>query len=63
MHLTLPGVGKRPAKMCGKERCLIWAFENEKEGVLWRSSEDSVLPIPGAWILSLVRELDPTCCN
>lgn len=31
MRLTLPGVGKRPAKTCGKERCSIWAFNDEKE--------------------------------
>ena len=27
----------------------------------WRSGWDSTLPMPGAWVQSLVRELDPTC--
>lgn len=30
-YLTLPGVGKRPAKTCRKERHLIWIFKIEKE--------------------------------
>ena len=30
---------------------------------LWSSGLDSVLPIQGAQVPSLVREPDPTCCN
>ena len=29
-------------------------------GIQWL---DSMLPMQGAWVLSLVRELDPTCHN
>ena len=29
----------------------------------WSSGKDSALPMQGAWVLSLVRELDLTCCN
>ena len=30
----------------------------------WRSrAKDSELPLPGTQVRSLVRELDPTCCN
>ena len=32
--------------------------------VIWLSSGwDSVIPAQGTWVQSLVRELDPTCCN
>ena len=27
----------------------------------WSSGRDSVLPMQGTWVQSLVRELDPTC--
>ena len=29
----------------------------------WSSGQDSTLPMQGAWVPSLVGELDPTCCN
>ena len=29
----------------------------------WSSGWDSLLPVQGARVRSLVRELDPTCCN
>ena len=29
----------------------------------WSSGKGSVLPMQGAWVRSLVRELDPSCCN
>ena len=29
----------------------------------WFSGKDSELPVQGAWIQSLVRKLDPTCCT
>ena len=27
----------------------------------WSGSEDSMFPMQGTWVQSLVRELDPTC--
>ena len=29
----------------------------------WSSGQDSALPMQGAWVQSLVRELNPTCHN
>ena len=29
----------------------------------WSSGEDSKLPRRAAWVRSLVRKPDPTCCN
>ena len=36
---------------------------SENEGLPWWSSgQDSKLPVQGAQVWSLVRELDPACC-
>ena len=40
-------------------------YQKQIQGLTWwHSGEDSVLPMQGAGVLSLVRELDPhACCN
>ena len=41
-----------------------WLPSNTTEGLPWRSSgQDSALPIQGAWVQFLLRELDLTCCS
>ena len=42
----------------------FWEWMESGQGLPWCSSGwDSVLPRQGAQVWSLVRELDPTCCN
>ena len=40
--------------------CLI---KTKEQDFLGGPGSDSLLPIQEAWVQSLVRELDPTCCN
>ena len=49
---------------CFTERCICWIKKKKKHnvGIPWWSSDwDSELPMQGAWVRSLVRELDPSC--
>ena len=38
-----------------------WAADASEEGLAWWSRGYSTLPVQGAWVWSLVRELDPPC--
>ena len=49
----------RQPKMPGKSRAKILPLRDFPDGPV----ADSVLPMLGASVRSLVRELDPTCCN
>ena len=44
---------------------IMTSLKSEGGGALpwWSSGSDSTLPMKGAWVWSLVRELDPICCN
>ena len=40
-----------------------WGTKMPSRGLTWQSSgEDSEMLVQGAWVRSLVRELDPVCC-
>ena len=45
------------AAVSGDKKKAVWGLP------WWSSGWDSVLPVQGSWVQSLVRELDPTCCN
>ena len=43
---------------------LFYETETDSQGLpWWCSGWDSTLPMQGAWVPSLVGELDPMCCN
>ena len=48
------------------DKCLMinsWYYWNMKGLPWWSNGWDSVLPMQKTGVRSLVRELDPTCCN
>ena len=48
----------------GPHQTLVWNLRLWEGGLPWlSSSKDSMLPMQGPQVPSLVRELDPRCCN
>ena len=57
---------KTALERASRRRSLIIINEKKKiksEMIWWSSGSDSVFSMQGARVPSLVRELDPTCCN
>ena len=53
IHIMKNPKQREPLKSKMKKTKLRW----------WFSGQHSVLPMQGAWVLSLVRKLDLTCCT
>ena len=57
------GVGVLLISCKGNHSKILWLKMTTAGLPWWLSGQDSMLPMQAAQVRSLVRELDPTCCN